>query len=122
MKAVWVAIILLIAVTAIVVANAFVLGQIFDNISDSLLEIDTENTAVAKEEYLKVFNQFNDYVKYISLSVKHSELRNIEDCFWELIGACEANSTSDITQIKSRLLGALSHSRRLVGINIDSVL
>ncbi len=122
MKAVWIAIILLISVTAIVIINSLTLERIFDNISDSLLKIDTTDTATAKEEYERVFDYFKNYVKFISLSVKHSELRNIEDCFWELIGACEADSASDITQIKSRLIGALSHTRRLIGINIDSVL
>ena len=122
MKAVISAIILLVIVSALVIANSLVLENIFNRISEELEDVEKTNISTAKDDFTKIFEYYKKNAKYISLTVKHSELKLIEESFCELLGACEAKNESDIIQIKSRLIGSLLHTRRLVGINIDSVL
>lgn len=121
MKAVWVAIILLILTTSLVTINSIIVGNMFSDIEEMVMGVSLDDLGIARIEYSEIAKEYERYSKFISFSVKHSEIRNIEDCFCELIGACEAGEVSDAIEIKSRLVGALSHTRRLVGINFDSV-
>ena len=121
MKAVWIAIILLILTTSLVISNSVIVSNMLSDIEERVTDVINDDIKSALTEYTEIFDNYKRYSGYISFSVKHSEIRCIEECFYELIGACEAESLSDIIEIKSRLVGALSHTRRLVGINTDSI-
>ena len=72
------------------------------------------------------FRELHDYYKrhehIISLTVNHDDLESIDDAYFEIIGALEVGDTNSASIAKSRLLGALSHLKRLSGINIDSII
>ena len=59
---------------------------------------------------------------YLSLTVSHDDLSDIEDIIAELRGAAEVGDKDGVRIAKSRLGSALSHLRRLSGVNLDSIL
>ena len=121
MKAVRVAIILLICSATFVVVNSFVLSSIIDNV---LIKIEDEDTDInaAKEKYKQLYVELQNKMSYISLTVNHEDLTSITEGFAELIGTLEAGDEDAFTTVKSRLISSLKHIRRLAGINIDSIL
>ena len=121
MKAVWVAIILLILTTSLVTINSIIVGNMLSRVEEMVSDVDIDELGVAEEEYNEILKEYKRYSKFIAFSVKHSEIQGIEELLYELIGACKAGEISDAIEIKSRLVGALSHTRRLAGINYDSV-
>ena len=71
--------------------------------------------------YSLCFENYKRREKYIALTVSHSDLGVIEDSFAEIMGAISANDRESLIIAKSRLTEALSHVKRLSGINIDSI-
>jgi hypothetical protein len=63
-----------------------------------------------------------DAQHFFAITVSHDDLTNIEGCFYEILGAAEANDDDALKIAKSRLIGSLSHLKRLSAINIDSIL
>lgn len=113
--------ILLIAVIAFVIANTLILRNHIQEIIGSVRELNVnseEAFAVAK----KVYDDYKDKEKYMSLTVNHDDLTNIEDCFVELIGYLAIKDNDSATVTKSRLISYLEHLRRLSGFNIDAVI
>lgn len=121
MKAVRVAIILLICSSTFVVTNSLVLSSIIDNVLINI-ESEDENLIEAKEKYTRIYDELKGKMSYISLTVNHEDLTSITEGFAELIGTLEANDGDAFTTVKSRLISSLEHIRRLAGINIDSIL
>lgn len=121
MKAVKIAVILLICSAGFVVANSLALSHIIDDVI-----FKTENVAQAsedtKEEYKKIYEELESKLSYISLTVNHEDLTSITEGFAELIGTLEAGDEKTFITVKSRLISSLRHIRRLAGINIDSIL
>lgn len=72
--------------------------------------------------YEDLAETFKRRERFISLTVSHDDLTNIEEGFAELIGAVSANDEASLATIKSRLIDSLEHLGRLCGINIDSIL
>ena len=86
------------------------------------LEIDSENTGEALSEAIKIREHFKSRESYISLSVNHEDLSNIETIFAEMIGQLEVENADDARVAKSRLIDALGHLKRLSGVNIDTII
>ena len=86
------------------------------------LEIDDENTGAALSHALQIREEFGQRKSYISISVNHEDLSNIETIFAEMIGQLEVGSADDARVAKSRLIDALGHLRRLSGVNIDTII
>lgn len=86
----------------------------------------SEATSVYSVDARGNFRELHDYYKrhehIISLTVNHDDLESIDDAYFEIIGALEVGDTNSASIAKSRLLGALSHLKRLSGINIDSII
>ena len=78
---------------------------------------DTENYSV----YEEISHEYAKIQRYIGLTVSHDDLTNIEEDFNEILGAIEADDEESLIIAKSRLIGSLSHLRRLSGINADSI-
>ena len=92
------------------------------NITSALSkELDSISTGEGGE-YEKLAEKFRRHERYISLTVSHDDLTNIEEGFAELIGAEFAGDDLRIVTLKSRLKDSLEHLGRLSGINIDSIL
>ena len=122
MKAVKISVLFLIILTVSVYANSLYIGYITDNIAIKIENITTDDIAKASSEFEKVFEEFKKAEKYISITVSHDDLTNIEDSFSEIIGAAKAGNTVGVITVKSRLKDSLLHLGRLSGINIDSIL
>ncbi len=98
-----------------ILANSFYIIKITNELSSELELADNE-------EYREIAEKFQKHERYISLTVSHDDLTNIEEAFAELIGAANANDEARIITVKSRLKDSLSHLGRLSGINLDSIL
>ncbi len=121
MKAVWIAIGLLIASVAIVTFNSITLSLMFDNMYCEVASASDADITEAGEKYQEILDEYKGRISLIALSIKHSELSDIEESLTELISSCRAGNAEEAQLIKSRLMSELSHIRRLVGFNIDSI-
>jgi hypothetical protein len=109
-------------VFTLVIVNSIILGNLIDDTIMRLEKIELSVPELAKDELRECYRSFEKREKYISLSVSHSDLTEIDVCFSEIIGAAEAGDIDEMIIIKSRLLNSFKHLRRLSGINIDSIL
>ena len=121
MRTVRIAFVLLFITLFSVVANSIALTGIITDIRDKVKAAPDDTTDAAYDEYSEIYSEYNEYSSYISLTVNHEDLRDIENSFAEIIGAAKADDTEALLTIKSRLIGALEHLRRLSGINLDSI-
>ena len=105
-----------------VIANSTILNVL---ISKTLQDVKSMPDSLTEASYLEcenLYNNFKKQEKYISLTVNHEDLTDVESSFAEMLGAIKANDGESVLTIKSRLIDALEHLRRLSGINIDSIL
>jgi hypothetical protein len=116
--AVTVLILLIVAITA----NSLYISHLTDKFAERIDGVAEDDTEKAHKELEIIFKDFRKAEKYISLTVSHDDLTNIEDCFSEIIGAAKAGSTKEIIIVKSRLRDSLEHLGRLSGFNLDSIL
>ena len=121
MKAGAFAICVMTLVITLVSVNSFMLqksiGELIDDAEDFLVE---GRDAYRNAEEIK--RRFENRERFISLTVSHDDLTNIEECYSELIGYLKVNMTDEAEATKSRLIDALTHLRRLSGVNIDSII
>ena len=59
---------------------------------------------------------------FISLTVNHEDLTNIEEGFAEMIGCLSVGDTAGAQITKSRLIDSLEHLGRLSGFNFDAII
>ncbi len=112
------------AVVCYSIFNSYFLGKEIEALTGKIedLEIDDENTDAALSHALQIREEFGQRKSYISISVNHEDLSNIETIFAEMIGQLEVGSADDAKVAKSRLIDALGHLRRLSGVNIDTII
>ncbi len=72
--------------------------------------------------YERIYDDFLQTEKWISLTVSHEDLTNIEGAFAEWIGAAKADDKQTAEEMKSRLIDAFRHLGRLAKCNGDSIL
>ncbi len=119
MKTVIVATVTLLVVLILVIVNSFFIAHGIETIIEKLKAIpNNTNDPVA---YQTVYEDYMKLQRYIGFTVSHDDLTNIEGEFHEIIGAIKANDDESLVISKSRLIGALSHLKRLSGINADSI-
>jgi hypothetical protein len=111
--------IMLIITTAFVFINSAVVTKMADELTDELSSI-PESSEYA-EEYRAAEELFCSMRRYLNLTVCHDSLLTVESSFAELIGAAEAQDEESLVITKSRLIGEISHLRRLSGINMNSI-
>lgn len=121
MKTVRVAAVLLVITLLTVIINSWVLKNMIDEITNEVEAAEEENTELAFAEYSEIFEKYKKKSSYISLTVNHEDLTDIENSFAEIIGAARSGDVEGIITIKSRLISALRHLGRLTGINLDSI-
>ena len=122
MKAFKLSIIILILLTVSVYANSLYIGHTTKSIAKMVESINTDDAEIAVQDFQTIFDEFRKAEKYISITVSHDDLTNIEESFSEIIGAANAGNLVGVKTVKSRLKDALLHLGRLSGINIDSIL
>ncbi|MBQ8879847.1 MAG: DUF4363 family protein [Clostridia bacterium] len=123
MKSKIAAVIILIGLLVGVIANALYLDKTISKITSDVEsfvigEDDADNAARARE----MFDNFKEKETYISTTVNHNDLTEIESLMSELVACLSVGMRDDGKAIKSRLIDALGHLRRLSGVNIDSII
>ena len=121
MKTVYVAAILLAVTLIAVVINSRVLKWMINDIADEVMAAEERDAEAAFKEYTEIFEKYKKKSSYISLTVNHEDLTDIENSFAEIIGAAKSGDIDGVITIKSRLVSALKHLGRLSGINPDSI-
>lgn len=112
---------LLLAIISFVIANTIILQKTTDKMMDKIDQI-TVTDRLAHEQLNKAEKYFKKAERYISLTVSHDDLTNIEDCFAELSGYLSVGDVNGAEVTKCRLISFLSHLRRLIGFNIDAII
>ena len=120
MKTVIAAYVVLAVIILIVIINSFVISHNIDVILEKLRG--TPDNIDAEELYEDIFDDYIEKQKYLGLTVSHDDLTNIESEFYEILGAASVGDNDALKIAKSRLIGALTHLKRLCGINFDSIL
>lgn len=119
--------ILAVVIFAVTVTAVFVNTYFLDKViratytAVEALEI-SGNDEQATAEAMEIYERYKRHETYISLSVSHSDLTNIDETFAEMIGQLRVGATEDAEVTKSRLINVLGHLRRLSGVNIDSII
>ena len=119
MKATIIAVLILSIVLISVFLNSFFISHGIEEIISKLEE--TPSTLESYDLYEEIFEEYTKKQRFIGLTVSHDDLTNIESEFHEILGSIEAKDEETLIIAKSRLIGALSHLRRLSGINADSI-
>ena len=119
MKSTIVAFVVLALVLISVILNSFFVSKSIHDITEKLK--DAPNNTENYSHYKEISQEYERKQRYIGLTVSHDDLTNIEQEFNEILGAIEANDEDSLIIAKSRLIGSLSHLRRLSGINADSI-
>ena len=120
MKALIFAITTSISVMLLVGANSFMLNRTLSSLIEECEAIPDETNM--KAEYEELYQSFMKKQKFISLTVSHDDLTEIENDLAEIIGATLADDRDTLIIAKSRLVMTLTHLRRLSGVNLDSIL
>lgn len=107
----------LLLVLSFVCVNTLVLSRIIGE-----LEEKTETTKLEASEFTELYGEFLRMRTYLSITVNHDDIKAVEEEFAEILGALNIDDHETAAIAKSRLVGALSHLRRLSGFNIDSVI
>jgi hypothetical protein len=89
-----------------------------DCVQNEVMKMEDFVAMVAEE----IKESFEESEGFISLTVNHEDLTNIEVCYSDLIGYLSVGMTKEAEVTKNRLVDALKHLRRLSGVNIDSII
>ena len=111
---------LLLITVGFVTVNTALLGSMIYEIRNEVdaLDINTANTENAE----RLYEKFTKYETYVSITVSHDDLTNIENSFSELIGYITVGDTDSAEVVRRKLSDALGHLYRLSGVNIDSII
>ena len=103
-----------------VTVNTALLGSMIYEIRDevNLLDVEAKDLRAAEA----VYDKFTRYETYVSITVSHDDLTNIENSFSELIGYISVGDIDNAEVIKRKLSDALEHLYRLSGVNLDSII
>ena len=117
--AVIILVVLIIGVTANTLYLDKLITEITYDVENFVISDDTDDSTVRARE---MFDNFKMRETYISTTVNHNDLTDIESLMSELVAYLSAGMTEEAEVAKSRLVDALGHLRRLSGVNIDSII
>ena len=115
---------LFVLVISFVVINTIILDNQIEEMHESVqgIDISEENLKDAETEAKEIYNLFKKREAFISLTVNHDDLTNIEESFNEIIGYLSVGDADGARVTKNRLVGSLEHLRRLSGFTIDAII
>ncbi|MBE6644362.1 MAG: DUF4363 family protein [Ruminococcaceae bacterium] len=122
MRAVRFAVICLFTVFVSIIGNSIYISKTTEKFADAIKEIDTNNLEMTSNKLKEIYASFKKAERFISITVSHDDLTNIDESFSDIIGAAEAGMKTSVITIKSRLEDALRHLGRLSGINLESII
>ena len=115
------AVILILVLLSSALNTHFLLRSI-DKIENSVEALSFEASASeSKNEAEALFESYKKAEGFLSLTVSHNDLTDIESFFSEMIGYLSVSDKDGAKMAKSRLIDALAHLRRLSGVNISSI-
>lgn len=115
------AVILILVLLASALNTHFLLRSI-DKIETGVEVLSFEAPASeSKSEAEALFESYKKAEGFLSLTVSHNDLTDIESFFSEMIGYLSVSDKDGAKMAKSRLIDALAHLRRLSGVNISSI-
>ena len=115
------AVILILVLLASALNTHFLLRSI-DKIETGVESLSFEASASeSKSEAEALFESYKKAEGFLSLTVSHNDLTDIESFFSEMIGYLSVSDKDGAKMAKSRLIDALAHLRRLSGVNISSI-
>ncbi len=117
------AVALMIIIISAVIINTVLLNGSIERHTGLVYEFEiSDDFAESEKRAREIYEDFRQSETYISILVNHNDLTNIEDIFAEMIGCLSVGDTDGAKIAKSRLIDALSHLKRLSGVNIDSII
>ncbi len=107
------------AVTVLfVIVNTVLLGIFMNELYEILETVDFEQ---GSEEFFEAYDYYKRRAIFITLTVSHTDMHDIEQDFAEIIGCLETGDVGSASIVKSRLMSSVEHMRRLTGVNIESI-
>ena len=122
MRSAKISILVLIILAATVVANSLYIRHVTDELAKRVADVNTSDMEECAIEYKSLYSEFSKAERFISITVSHDDLTNIEESFADIIGAADAGLEGSVIMIKNRLEDALRHLGRLSSINLDSII
>ena len=119
MKSAIISFFVLTTVLTAVFLNSFFVSRGIEKTTESLK--DAPESTDSYEVYYDIYLEYMKTQRFIGLTVSHDDLTNIESEFNEILGSIKADDEENLIIAKSRLIGALTHLRRLSGVNADSI-
>ncbi len=108
---------------SVLVNTAMLQKEIDDVISDvEELDLTDPDSAAVTKAAERLYDDFKKKESFISLTVSHDDLTNIESAFSELIGYLSVGEFPSAVATKNRLLDSLEHLRRLSDINLEAII
>lgn len=119
-----VSVVILVSTLVFVGINTFVLKNQINDIIESIDELKFEEGKISEAENKarEIYDDFKKKETYISVTVNHNDLTNIEESFSELIGYLSVGDSDGAKVTKNRLIDALDHLGRLSGFNIHAII
>lgn len=121
MKVKILSVVLLILLLAAVIINTALLTRRVDQIASEVQSVSMENTTDAMGRIMEIFDNYQRAEGFLSLTVSHNDLADINECFTELMAYLTLGNAEEASVAKSRLIDALMHLKRLSGWNIQAV-
>ena len=119
-----IAVCLFFLVICFVTVNTIVLDRQISKLCEATekIEITEDNIRQSEKMARELYDDFKKKEIFISLTVNHEDLTNIEASFSEIIGYLSVGDADGARVTKNRLLDSLEHLRRLSGFNIDAII
>lgn len=115
------AVVLLLIVIGFVAVNTIIIDKQIENITEQICAIDIRSSA-AKDKASEIYERFKKMESFISLTVNHDDLTNIDDCFVGMIGYLSVGDVDESRVTKDRLTSSLEHLRRLSTFTFDAII
>lgn len=121
MKEKVIALVILSLIVLGIAANAVMIDKSIDATLKEVgnLSLVEESSA---EDAERIYSDFKVKENYISITVNHEDLTNINECFSDMIAYLRVGKPDDAEVAKYRLIDSLEHLRRSCGLNIDSII
>ena len=117
------AVMILLITVGFVCVNTLLLDQTIERYLSEVEVIATDDIELkeSSDRARELYERFGKSERYISLTVSHEDLTNIEAGFTDLISYLELGMKDEATVAKNRLEDALRHLGRLSVFSIDAI-
>ena len=117
------AVMILLITVGFVCVNTLLLDRTIERYLSEVEVIATDDIELkeSSDRARELYERFGKSERYISLTVSHEDLTNIEAGFTDLISYLELGMKDEATVAKNRLEDALRHLGRLSVFSIDAI-